>query len=139
MFSFRLVPGLLAVVLDTVHQFNETWIPVHVGPVWIRFKPLVVLVAETDRRLQPSQRFHLAALQQVSRRKPVGDIVVGFGDLPDFRRQLLVCLGVLSLGTEGDGKDRSYAVDLRMSLQHLLKDLDGLVNLTFVVKNARPE
>src|SRR5919106_4245759 len=140
MFSFRLVPGwLFALALNAIHQFDETWILVHVSPVWIRLKPLVVLVAKSDGSFQPSQRFNLPALQKISRREPVRNIVIGFGDLPDSRRELFVCLRVLTLRAETDGEDGPDAVDLRMLLQNLLQDLYRFVDLVFVVKNARVE
>src|ERR1051325_2509437 len=140
MFSFRLVPGwLFALALDAIHQFDETWILVHIGPVWIRLKPLVVFVAETDGSLQPSQRFDLATLQKVSRGEPVRNVVIGFGNLPDFRRELFVSLRVLSLRAETDCEDGPDTVDLRMLLQNLLKDLDRVVNLAFIVKNTGGE
>src|ERR1051325_166493 len=88
MFSFRLVPGwLFALALDAIHQFDETWILVHVGPVWIRLEPLVVFIAKTDCSLQPPQRFDLTPLQKISRRKPVRNVVIGFSHLPAFRRE----------------------------------------------------
>src|SRR6185369_15198860 len=43
----------------------------------------------------------------------------------------------LSLRAQRDREDRSHTVYLRMSLQHLLKNLDGFVNRTLVVKNTR--
>src|SRR4029079_6314598 len=140
MFSFRLVPGwLFALAFDASHQFDETWILVHVSPIWIRLKPLVVLIAETDGSFQPSQRLDLSSLQKISRREPIRNIVIGFGHLPDFRRELFVCLRVLTLRAETDGEDRPDAVDLRMLLQDLLEDLHRLIDLVFVVKNARAE
>src|SRR6185369_6006019 len=140
MFSFRLVPGwLFALAFDASHQFDETWILVHVSPVWIRLKPLVILIAETDSSFQPSQCLDLSPLQKISRREPVRNIVIGFGDLPDFRRELFICLRVLTLRAETDGEDRPYAVDLRMLLQDLLEDLYRFVDLVFVVKHARAE
>src|ERR1043166_4455730 len=106
MFSFRLVPGwLFALVLDAIHQFDETWILVHVSPVWIRLEPLVVFIAETDGSFQPAQRFDLTALQKISRREPVRNVVIGFSHLPDFRRELFVRFRVLSLRAETDGED----------------------------------
>ena len=102
--------------LDAIHQFDETWILVHVGPVWIRLKPLVVFISETNRRLQPSQRFHVAALQKICGRKPVGYIVIRFGDLPYFWRELFVGLRVLSLRAQTDRKNRPYAIHLRVPL-----------------------
>src|SRR5829696_1175481 len=116
MFSCRLVPGLLAVALDAVHQLNKTWILVHVAPVWIRLKPRVVLIPKTNRGLQPSECFDLAALQEVSGGEPVGYIVISLGHLPNLRRQLFICLGVLSLGAQADGKNRPHSVHLRMTL-----------------------
>src|SRR5215204_6093287 len=118
MFSCRLVPGLLAVTLDAVHQLGEAWILMHVAPVWIRLKPFVVLIPETNGGLQPSQRFDLTTLQEVTRGKPVGYIVIGLRHLPNFRRQLFICFSVLSLGTQADGKDRPHAVHLRVTLYH---------------------
>src|SRR5678816_4339114 len=130
---FSLVSGwLFALALDAIHQFDETWILVHVSPVWIRLKPLVILIAETDGSFQPSQRFDLSPLQKISRREPVRDVVIGFGNLPDFRRELFVCLRVLSLRAETDGEDRPHAIDLRVLLQNLLEDLDRFVDLAFV-------
>src|ERR1051326_4448483 len=140
MFSFRLVPGwLFALALDAIHQFDETWILMHVSPVWIRLEPLVVFIAKTDGSLQPSQRFDLTALQKISRREPIRNIVIGFSYLPDFRRELFVCFRVLSLRAETDRENRSNTVDLRRLLQNLLKDLDRFVDLAFVVKHARRE
>src|ERR1043165_6665502 len=140
MFSFRLVPGwLFPLALDAIHQFDETWILVHVSPVWIRLKPFVVLVAQIDGGLQPSQRLDLAALQKISRREPVRDVVIGLGDLPDFRRDLFVCFRVLSLRAETDGEDGPHAIYLRMLLQNYLKHLDRVFDLAFVVKHAGGE
>src|ERR1051325_4956100 len=126
MFSFRLVPGwLFALALDAIHQFDETWILVHVGPVWIRLKPLVVLISETDGRFQPPERFHLATLQEVCGGKPVRYIVISLGDQPDFRRQLFIGLRVLSLRTETDREDWPHTIHLRMTLENLLQDPRG--------------
>src|ERR1043165_3901025 len=140
MFSFRLVPGwLFALALDAIHQFDETWILVHVSPVWIRLKPLVVLVAETDGGFQPAQGFDLPALQKISRREPVRNVVIGFRDLPDFRRELFVCFRMLSLRAETDGENRTHAVDLRMLLQDRVQDLDRVLYFLLIVKHARRE
>src|SRR5215211_27605 len=140
MFSFRLVPGwLFALALDAVHQFDETWILVHVSPVWIRLKPLVILIAETDGSFQPSKRFDLSPLQKISRREPVRNIVIGFGYLPDFRRELFVCFRVLTLRAQTDCEDRSHAIDLRVLLQNLLEDIERFVNFAFVIKHPRCE
>jgi len=139
MFSFRLVPGwLFALAFDASHQFDETWILVHVSPVWIGLKPLVILIAETDSSFQPSQCLDLSPLQKISRREPVRNIVIGFGDLPDFRRELFICLRVLTLRAETDGEDRPYAVDLRMLLQDLLEDLYRFVDLVWNGSGATP-
>src|SRR6185369_10871033 len=110
---FSLVPGrLFALALDAIHQFDETWILVHVGPVWIRLKPFVVFVAETDGGLQPSQRFHLATLQKICGCEPVRNIIIGLSHLPDFRRELFVCFRVLTLRAETDCEDGPHTVDL---------------------------
>ncbi len=111
----------------------------HVSPVWIRLKPLVILIAEADGGFQPPQRFDLSSLQKISRREPVRNVVIGFGHLPDFRRELFVCLRVLSLRAQTDCEDRPHAVDLRVLLQDLLEDSDRFVNLAFVEKHARCE
>ncbi len=100
-------PGTCALAFDAIHQLDETWILVHVGPVWIRLKPLVVFISETDGRFQPSQRFHLAALQEICGRKPVRYIVIRLGNLPDFRRELFVGFRVLSLCAQTDRENRS--------------------------------
>src|SRR6185369_4439374 len=129
MFSFRLVPGwLFALALNAVHQFDETWILVHVGPVWIRLKPLVIFISETDRGFQPSQCLDLAALQEISGSEPVRDIVIRLRDLSNLGRELFVGPGVLSLRAQTDRENRSHAIDLRMALQDLLKNLDSLVD-----------
>src|SRR5262249_30626074 len=138
--SFRLVPGwLFALALDAIHQFDETWILVHVGPVWIRLEPLVIFIAKTDGSFQPPQRFDLTALQKISRREPIRNIVIGFSYLPDFRRELFVCFRVLSLLAQTDCEDRPDAVDLRRLLQNLVQDLDRFVDLAFVIKHSRCE
>src|SRR6185295_7780347 len=140
MFSFRLVPGwLFALAFDAIHQFDETWILVHVSPVWIRLKPLVILIAKSDGSFEPSQRFDLSPLQKISRREPVRNIVIGFGHLPDFRRELFVCFRVLSLRAQTDCEDWPHAVDLRVLLQNLLENLDRFFDLAFVIKHARCE
>src|SRR6185369_2282726 len=81
----------------------------------------------------------LPSLQQISRRKPVRDVVIGFGNLPDFRRELLVSFRVLTLRAETDGENWPHAVDLRMLLQDHLEDFDRVVDLAFVEKHARRE
>src|SRR2546423_2105148 len=121
MFSLSLVPGRqLTLALDAIHQFNETWIFVHVSPVWIRLKPLVVFIAQAHSRLQPTQCLNLPALQKISRREPVSDIVISLRDLPDFRRQLFVGFCVLSLGTKTDRENRTHTIHLRVFLKNLL-------------------
>src|SRR5215203_6897647 len=123
MFSFRQALRLFALALNAIHQIDETWILVQVSPVRIRLKPLIVLVAETDGGFQPAQGFDLTSLQEVSRRQPVRNIVIGFGDLSHFRRELFVGLGVLTLRAETDRENRSHTIDLRALLQDLLKNL----------------
>src|SRR5215510_9149765 len=138
MFSFRLVPGwLFTSAFDAIHQLDETWILVHISPVWIRLKPLVILIAETDGGFQPAQRLDLSTLQKVSRREPVRNVVIGFGDLPDFRRELFIGLGMLPLRAQRDCEDGPDAIDLRRLLQNLLQNPYRFVDLTFVVKHAR--